>query len=947
MHMGSKQGAATLTLMVAVFATVSFHAGCGDDGTDPEVKPSVIISGSHSLKVGKTLSLSASTSGGSDTTYSWSSATESVATVDSSGVVTGVAAGETTITSTGKDTGAVGTHAVVVVSASADAVQVAISGNHSAMIGKTLKLGASTLNGKDTTYTWSSSKETVATVDSSGLVTGVAAGETTITATGGTTKAAGKHAVVVIASSSASAMISIKGAHALLVGKTSTLAASTSGGTDTSYTWKSDKLTVATVDAKGVVTGLTQGVATITATGTDSKAVGSFGLVVAHAIPNSVAWLASAHAKKTAEAFSHWDKDTPAEVPTSCAKCHSSTGYRDFLGDDGSTKEKVDKAVKVGEVVDCSACHNKTADKLAQVTFPSAITVKNLGPEARCMTCHQGRGSSVSVEKKITDAKVATDDTVSTALSFQNIHYFPAGATLMAGRVKGGAQYKGKFYDWRFRHVPTHDTCVDCHDQHSLQVKITECATCHTGVKTKADLKKIRMISSMGVDYDGDGNLTEGLYDEIEGLKVKLYQALQAYGANVAKSKICYDTGSYPYFFIDTDGDGKCSATEAVSANKYVSWTARMVRAAYNYQMSLKDPGNFAHNGKYIIQLLYDSVTDLNTKLTTKVDMTKAKRNDPGHFNGAGEAARHWDEDASVSASCSKCHGGSEGLNFYLKYGVGKAVLEQDNGLDCATCHTKFSGKFDLVTVASATFPSGKVITSKTNSNNLCATCHSGREAMATIQKRITDKKFGFRNVHYLPSAAVKNGADAAVGWQYSGKTYAKAFVHKAGDNCTFCHNAKKSNHSFLVSDVFKGTCDGCHSPATKATDIRGSAHKLDYDGDGSTTESLKAEIEGLSKALLVAIQAKVAATSKICYTSASYPYWFIDANGNGVCDTTETTTAGRYAKWTGQLMMAAHNYQISQKEHGAWAHNFDYMAQLLIDAIADMGGDVTKLKRP
>jgi hypothetical protein len=45
--------------------------------------------------------------------------------------------------------------------------------------------------------------------------------------------------------------------------------------------------------------------------------------------------------------------------------------------------------------------------------------------------------------------------------------------------------------------------------------------------------------------------------------------------------------------------------------------------------------------------------------------------------------------------------------------------------------------------------------------------------------------------------------------------------------------------------------------------------------------------------------------------------------------------------------MKATHNFQISQKEPGAWAHNFDYMAQLLIDSIDDLGGDVSGYVRP
>lgn len=54
-----------------------------------------------------------------------------------------------------------------------------------------------------------------------------------------------------------------------------------------------------------------------------------------------------------------------------------------------------------------------------------------------------------------------------------------------------------------------------------------------------------------------------------------------------------------------------------------------------------------------------------------------------------------------------------------------------------------------------------------------------------------------------------------------------------------------------------------------------------------------------------------------------------------------------RIASWTAPLAKAAFNYQLSRTEPGAWAHNFDYMAELLYDSVADLGGDVTSLTRP
>lgn len=564
------------------------------------------------------------------------------------------------------------------------------------------------------------------------------------------------------------------------------------------------------------------------------------------------------------------------------------------------------------------------------------------------MTCHQGRASADSVEDAIIKAAPTDDDTVSSQLSFINIHYYAAGATLNAGKVRGGYQYAGKVYDWRFRHVPKLETCVGCHDPHSLEVKVDDCKTCHTGVATVADLRKVRMIASLNQDYDGDGNTSEGIAEELDGLRALLLKAIQGYAVDKTLDKICYDKSSHPYWFKDTDGDGSCSAAEADSANKYVQWTARLLRAAYNYQVATKDPGAFAHNAKYIIQLLYDAVADLNTVLTaSKVDLSKAVRNDFGHFNGASEAARHWDEDEQVSASCSKCHGGSEGFRFYLKHGVGTGVQEPDNGLDCYTCHETFGTTYDTVAVDSVTYPSGKTITKTGSLSNICGTCHSGREAKATIDAKIAANELGFRNVHYLPAAAIKAGSDAQVGYEYTGKTYAAEWTHAAGNDCTYCHDPKLSNHSFMVADSFS-KCQACHGSAATPEAIRMPGHAADYDGDGSSTEPLKDEVATLASNLLTGIQL-VAATggAKICYAESAHPYWFQDTDGDGSCSATEAASDNSYKAWTAQLMKAAHNYQISQKEPGGWAHNFDYLAQLLIDSIADLGGSTTGLVRP
>lgn len=835
---------------------------------------------------------------------------------------------------------------------------IAIDGSHGVLVGYTIKLKAQTLNAEDTGYTWAVLDAAVATVDDSGVVTGVGQGETFVTATGKESGAVGRHSIVVAPVDGAlPPEVVITGEHGVVVGSTITLTAATENGSDAGYTWASLNESVVTVDAAGVVTGVGVGETSITATGNDTGEVGRHAIVVmpkgggGPEVPYLEAWSNSGHADKTAEAFKHWNADDPAEVPVDCARCHSNQGFLDFIGEDGSAAGSVEQPAPVGSTVECQTCHNDTTANLDFVTFPSGVTVTDLGPEARCMTCHQGRASSDTVEASITAAEVADADTASDKLSFLNIHYYAAGATIYAGKVRGGYQYDGQVYDWRFRHVDGYDTCVGCHDQHTLAVKVDECASCHTGVARTSDARNIRMMASLNQDYDGDGDLAEGMYFELDGLRARLMAAMQAYTQARGFGAVCYSGATYPYWFKDTSGDGTCQADEAAFPNRYVTWSARLVRAAYNYQVSLKDPGAYAHNAKYIIQLLHDATSDIATALAQPELLGDAVRNDFGHFNGASEAARHWDTAEAVEASCSKCHGGSEGFRFFLKYGVGTPVVEPDNGLDCATCHESFGQEFSLVSVPQVTFPSGVTLASEDSTTNMCSTCHSGRESKATIDAAIAANKLGFRNVHYLPAAAVRQGSAAKVGYEYEGKTYKGAWTgHPGGDGCNSCHSGKNTQHSFQVADNF-AACTPCHQSAGEAADIRGfSRQSKDYDGDGSTSEPLGGELDGLAARVLASMHATVVAAggTGICYDAHTYPYFFIDTNGNGACDGgAEANFGNSFKAWTPGLMKAAHNFQLSRKDPGAWAHNFDYVGQLLYDSVVDLGGDTSGLSRP
>ena len=328
------------------------------------------------------------------------------------------------------------------------------------------------------------------------------------------------------------------------------------------------------------------------------------------AAPNQEEWAASAHADAAAEAFVHWNEEDPKEIPVYCAKCHSSTGFLDYIGADGSTAFQVDANSPIGTVITCDTCHNDATAELSSVKFPSGAEVTGLGSEAVCMTCHQGSASMVQVDESITAAGLTDEDAVSDKLGFTNIHYYAAAVARYGKEVMGGYQYPGKPYDAMFDHVVGVQTCTDCHDSHSLELKVDTCVSCHEGVTTAEDARNIRFAASL-VDYDGDGT-TESTYDEIEGMRQILIKALQGYANEKSGVGFIFEPKVYPYAFIDTNGDGEVSEGEAIYPNQFKAFTPRMLKAAYNLMFVTKEPAAYVHNPEYVLQLMYDSIEDLS-----------------------------------------------------------------------------------------------------------------------------------------------------------------------------------------------------------------------------------------------------------------------------------------------------------------------------------------------
>ena len=720
-------------------------------------------------------------------------------------------------------------------------------------------------------------------------------------------------------------------------------------------------------------------------------------------------WSMSGHADESSEAFRHWDaEDDPnATISTSCARCHSTQGAEEFFNTGGVEGEYIATEVKG---IECTVCHsdpNSGAKRnLTSVTFPSGITIgssdsealrqakaasiapeitaEDLGNGVICMQCHQGRESNERIESDVAAAIAAggsdfDDDTISRSLRFRNVHYAQAGATNLGTIVMGGAQYPGKTYDAQFAHVDGYNDCTTCHDPHTLEVRLDNCATCHTDPGNTSywggieDPKNIRYLGSC-VDYDGDGNKTEGIYYEIDTLLHTLWDKISEYAEKVAGQAIAHGDG-YPYFFNDTNGNGIADASEQDRANGFASYTVRLTRAIYNYQFASKDHGGYAHGGKYIIQLLYDGIEDLNEGLGLAAPeglnrepnsydgSSHQTRGDEGHFDGSTEAWRHWDGEDEVSSSCAKCHSAT-GLADYLDNESIDDTHRIANGMLCTTCHTSPPAMRPALPVK---FPSGAIL-DLGDSSNLCMQCHQGRASKNTIAAKLAgDPPYTFSNIHYFPAAATFFGTEAQGAYEFEGKIYAglRIFSNHFGrfNTCVQCHmgteglcddcgsypcnhNVQKPNPAHCI------TCHGMdisqpHNPNADPalfdfTKIRPGTTP-DYDGDGNKEESVMDEIRGLEEALYEAILAYSADIgTPIVYESHSYPYWFIDTNGNGVADPDEATRSNGFSTFDANLLPAAYNYHTSKKEPAGYVHNSRYIAEILVDSIEVLGGDMS-----
>ena len=212
------------------------------------------ITGSSGVCVGATIMLSDADAGGT-----WASGNTAIATINpSTGMITGVAAGTTTISYSVTNICGSGT-ATRTQTVNPQPAIAAIAGPTAICTGASVTLTDAIAGG-----VWSSSNTAVAAAGSTGVVSGITAGTSVIIYTVTNIFGCSNAALVTATVNPAPFVAGISGTTNECIGATTTLADATTGGV-----WTSTNTSIATVGSTGVVTGVIPGTSIIIYSVTD------------------------------------------------------------------------------------------------------------------------------------------------------------------------------------------------------------------------------------------------------------------------------------------------------------------------------------------------------------------------------------------------------------------------------------------------------------------------------------------------------------------------------------------------------------------------------------------------------------------------------------------------------------------------------------------------------
>lgn len=438
----------SISAMIAVIATLSLaYLGCSDSTTatiQDSVASVAVSPGSATVKVSASTQLTAVTRGESGAVLSghsvaWSSSSTNVATVNSSGLVQGVSAGHATISAssegqTGSADVTVESNPVATVTVTPASPTIGVSG--------TVQLTAmlKDANGGDLSgrvVTWETSAGGIATVSASGLVTGVAAGQATITATSEgqsgstvvTVQAAAPPAVASVAVTPASSTVLVNATQQLIATLKDANGNVLSGR---AITWQTSAVGVATVNAAGLVRGVAAGQATITAVSEGQSGTASVTVQVAPVATVSVAPANPSVAIAATVQLTATLKDANGNVLTG----RTVTWQSSAAGTASVNGSGLVTGVAAGVATITATSEGQSGSSTVTVQAPAPVATVTVSPSSANVAI--GGSAQLSAVTKDAGGNVLTGRTITWSSSATNIATV-SGTGLVSGVASGQA----------------------------------------------------------------------------------------------------------------------------------------------------------------------------------------------------------------------------------------------------------------------------------------------------------------------------------------------------------------------------------------------------------------------------------------------------------------------------------------------------------------------------
>ena len=650
----------------------------------------------------KTLSATVQPDTASSKGVTWYSSNESVATVNSRGIVIGVAPGTATITALTDEGGFSGTCTVTVYVAQ-NAIKINSDKVTVAKGSKTVLTATITpANASDQEIIWSSDNTAVATVNQAGQINGIKKGSAVITVktADGKLKDTCLVEVVQLATSLTLDYTTLQ----LDVGKTKTLTATMKpkSASNLKVKWSSSDKNVATVDSKGRITGVKAGTATIKVVSGDKNVSATCKVTVIQRV-TSIKFKDSAPTVKVGKKKTLAVLTLPETASETAFTWTSSNKKIAKVSKTGKVR-----GIKPGTVTITVANADNSAKAKCKLTVLQGVTGMKLDKEA--LTVSRGKKATL---KPVIEPANANDKSVTWTSSNNDVATVDEKGVITAKAV-GYAVITAKTNDGNFK-----DTCrvnvvygvkkvklnktsatMEVDEKLTLTATVSPSNASIKDVKWSSSNKKVAKVTSKGVVKalaKGSAVITVSTVDGGYTATCRIDVVKKATGIKISRSKATVEKGdTYQLSASVQPTDATIRTVKWSSSNKKVATVSKTglvtAIAAGKATITVKSTdGSFKKKCVVTVHVTPQSITlnrntaSLNTGKTLKLKATLAP-------SDASKALIWTTSDKRVAVVSSK------GVVTALKGGKTTITATADNGLTakCVVTVTQLVEKVKL-----------------------------------------------------------------------------------------------------------------------------------------------------------------------------------------------------------------------------------------------------------